>query len=58
MNKSNQNGSDVVFTSSNNKALPVVAMIEYEDIPRAMDVILGRGKSYGKHPGNMIFQGT
>jgi hypothetical protein len=28
-----------------------------KDIPQSMDVILGRGKSYSKHPGNMLFQG-
>jgi hypothetical protein len=26
--------------------------------PQAMDVLLGRGKSYRKHPGNMVFQGN
>ena len=26
-------------------------------IPQPMDIILGRGKKYSKHPGNVIFQG-
>ena len=26
--------------------------------PRHMDVMLGRGKSYRKNPGNMAFQGN
>jgi hypothetical protein len=32
-------------------------MNDNQDIPQSMDVILGRGKSYTKHPGNMFFQG-
>jgi hypothetical protein len=26
--------------------------------PQPMDVLLGRGKSYRKHPGNVVFQGN
>jgi hypothetical protein len=25
--------------------------------PHPMDVLLGRGKSYRRHPGNIVFQG-
>jgi hypothetical protein len=28
------------------------------DIPQPMDIVLGRGKGYGKNPGNVVFQGT
>jgi hypothetical protein len=28
------------------------------EIPQPMDIILGRGKRYVKHPGNVIFKGT
>ena len=33
-------------------------MNESDCIPRPMDVVLGRGKTYSKHPGNKLFQGT
>ena len=31
--------------------------MEITNLPYPMDVILGRGRQYSKHPGNMIFQG-
>ena len=34
-----------------------VSISEKWDEPQSMDVILGRGKSHNKRPGNMVFQG-
>lgn len=56
MIKSTAKGSDEAYAFSTKKCA-LERMDEKRDIPQAMDVILGRGKSYGKHPGNMIFQG-
>jgi hypothetical protein len=55
MIKSIVNGSDEADASRSKNVLETID--GKRDIPQAMDVILGRGKSYGKHPGNMIFQG-
>jgi hypothetical protein len=41
-------------TISNTETMNVTKKIPH---PQSMDVILGRGTAYAKHPGNMIFKG-
>jgi hypothetical protein len=42
----------------NKTATSNVAVDSLRVHPRPMDVMLGRGKSYRKNPGNMAFQGN